>query len=47
HRVFVLLQWGWSYFTFSYGARLIVNREWRFYPDADSCALRKEKAKKE
>ncbi len=33
HRVFVLLQWGWSYFTFSYGARLIVNREWRFYPD--------------
>ncbi|MEI6756771.1 MAG: NAD(P)/FAD-dependent oxidoreductase [Chlorobium sp.] len=37
HRVFVLLQWGWSYFTFSYGARLIVNREWRFYPDADTC----------
>ncbi len=34
HRVFVLLQWGWSYFTFSYGARLIVNREWRFYPNA-------------
>ncbi len=34
HRVFVLLQWGWSYFTFSYGARLIVNKEWRFYPDA-------------
>lgn len=33
HRVFVLLQWGWSYFTFGYGARLIVNREWRFYPD--------------
>ncbi|ABL64667.1 NAD(P)/FAD-dependent oxidoreductase [Chlorobium phaeobacteroides] len=33
HRVFVLLQWGWSYFTFSYGARLIVNKEWRFYPD--------------
>ncbi len=35
HRVFVMLQWGWSYFTFSYGARLIVNREWRFYPDPD------------
>ncbi len=33
HRVFVLLQWGWSYFTFGRGARLIVNREWRFYPD--------------
>jgi NADH dehydrogenase len=37
HRVFVLMQWGWSYFTFSYGARLIINREWRFYPDAKPC----------
>lgn len=34
HRVFVLMQWGWSYFTFGFGARLIVNREWRFYPEA-------------
>lgn len=33
HRVFVLLQWGWSYFTFGHGARLIVNKEWRFYPN--------------
>ncbi|NEX13310.1 MAG: FAD-dependent oxidoreductase [Prosthecochloris sp.] len=33
HRVFVLMQWGWSYFTFGHGARLIVNKEWRFYPD--------------
>ncbi len=32
HRFFVLLQWGWSYFTFGHAAR-IVNREWRFYPD--------------
>ena len=31
HRVFVLMQWAWSYFTFGYGARLIVNRDWRFY----------------
>lgn len=31
HRVFVLLQWGWSYFTLAHGARLIVNKEWRFY----------------
>jgi NADH dehydrogenase len=38
HRVFVLMQWGWSYFTFSYGARLIVNKEWRFYPDPELCA---------
>jgi NADH dehydrogenase len=37
HRVFVILQWAWSYVTFSYGARLIVNREWRFYPDPDTC----------
>jgi len=33
HRVFVLLQWGWSYFMFGHGARLIVNKEWRFYPE--------------
>jgi NADH dehydrogenase len=42
HRVFVLLQWGWSYFTFSYGARLIVNKEWRFYPDQDPSHTKKE-----
>lgn len=32
HRVFVLMQWAWSYFTFGFGARLIVNKDWRFYP---------------
>jgi len=32
HRFFVLMQWGWSYFTFGHEAR-IVNKEWRFYPD--------------
>jgi NADH dehydrogenase len=42
HKVFVLLQWGWSYFTFSYGARLIVNKEWRFYPDPDPCVHKTE-----
>ena len=31
HRVFVLMQWGWSYFTVGHGARLIVNKDWRFY----------------
>lgn len=31
HRFFVLMQWAWSYFTLSQGARLIVNKEWRFY----------------
>jgi NADH:ubiquinone reductase (H+-translocating) len=31
NRVFVLLQWSWSYFTFGRGARLITHRSWRFY----------------
>ncbi len=42
HRVFVLLQWGWSYFTFGHGARLIVNKEWRFYPDKKSANVEEE-----
>ncbi|MBM3163003.1 MAG: NAD(P)/FAD-dependent oxidoreductase [Chlorobi bacterium] len=46
HRIFVLMQWGWSYFTFGYGARLIVNREWRFYPEA-ACSGEKEPEKPE
>lgn len=29
NRVFVFLQWTWSYLTFSRGARLIVGKEWR------------------
>ena len=28
-RIFVLLQWAWSYLTFRRGARLIVDKEWR------------------
>ena len=47
HRVFVLLQWGWSYFTFSYGARLIVNKEWRFYADPDPCVNHGKREKPE
>lgn len=42
HRVFVLLQWGWSYFTFGHGARLIVNKEWQFYPDKKNIAAAEE-----
>ncbi len=42
HRVFVLLQWGWSYFTFGHGARLIVNKEWQFYPDKKNTAATEE-----
>ncbi|MGH8176724.1 MAG: NAD(P)/FAD-dependent oxidoreductase [Steroidobacter sp.] len=33
NRLSVLIQWAWSYWTFSRGARLIVGKEWRAYPD--------------
>ncbi|MGK0288711.1 MAG: NADH dehydrogenase [bacterium] len=31
NRLFVTLNWGWSYITFRRGARLIVNKDWRSY----------------
>ncbi len=31
NRVIVLVQWAWSYMTFTRGARLIVGKEWRAY----------------
>lgn len=31
NRIFVVMQWAWSYLTFHRGARLIVGKEWRFY----------------
>jgi NADH dehydrogenase len=34
NRLFVLLQWAWSYMTFARGARLIVQKTWRSYPEA-------------
>jgi NADH dehydrogenase len=34
NRLLVLIQWAWSYLTFSRGARLIVEKSWRSYPDA-------------
>jgi len=34
NRLFVLIQWAFSYLTFSRGARLIVDKHWRSYPDA-------------
>jgi NADH dehydrogenase len=34
NRTIVVLQWAWSYLTFRRGARLIVNKEWRFHPAA-------------
>jgi NADH dehydrogenase len=36
NRLLVVLQWAWSYLSFRRGARLIVNKEWRFYrPNKD------------
>jgi len=32
NRLLVVLQWAWSYASFRRGARLIVNKEWRFHP---------------
>jgi NADH dehydrogenase len=32
NRLLVVLQWAWSFITFRRGARLIVNKEWRFGP---------------
>ena len=34
NRLFVLIQWAWSYVTFARGARLIVSKSWRSYPNA-------------
>jgi NADH:ubiquinone reductase (H+-translocating) len=31
NRLFVVIQWAWSYLTFRRGARLIVDKEWRFH----------------
>jgi NADH dehydrogenase len=31
NRVIVLIQWAWSFMTFTRGARLIVGKEWRAY----------------
>jgi NADH dehydrogenase len=38
NRLFVLIQWAWSYVTFARGARLIVDKEWQSYPEeGDPC----------
>ena len=36
NRLLVVLQWAWSYLSFRRGARLIVNKEWRFHPATKS-----------
>lgn len=38
NRLFVTMQWAWSFFGFHRGARLIITKEWRFFrpePPAD------------
>jgi NADH dehydrogenase len=34
NRLFVVLQWATSYFTYRRGARLIIGKNWRFYNDS-------------
>lgn len=36
NRLFVVLQWGWSYFSFRRGSRLIVGKQWQFYDENDN-----------
>jgi NADH dehydrogenase len=38
NRLLVLIQWAWSFVTFGRGARLIVEKSWRSYPD-DSASV--------
>jgi NADH dehydrogenase len=38
NRLLVVLQWAWSFLTFRRGARLIVNKEWRFNAPASHAA---------
>lgn len=33
NRLFVVIQWAWSYFTYGRGARLIVGKHWQFYDE--------------
>ena len=36
NRLTVVIHWAWSYLTFTRGARLIVGKEWRAYPEKDA-----------
>ncbi|MGV1098611.1 NAD(P)/FAD-dependent oxidoreductase [Thiovibrio sp. JS02] len=51
NRLFVAMQWAWAFFSFNRGARLIINKEWRFYrpapsvdPDAESMPINNGRA---
>lgn len=41
NRLLVVLTWAWSYLSFHRGARLIVNKEWRFNPPAKTDGMNK------
>ncbi len=36
NRLFVVLQWAWSYLTYGRGARLIIGKNWRFYTEDEA-----------
>jgi NADH dehydrogenase len=38
NRLFVLMQWSWSYLTFARGSRLIESKDWRSYADPPHAA---------
>ncbi|HWO08093.1 MAG TPA: hypothetical protein VNN80_01395, partial [Polyangiaceae bacterium] len=38
NRLFVLMQWSWSYLTFARGSRLIESQHWRSYADPPPAA---------
>ncbi|MEM6331589.1 MAG: hypothetical protein AAF790_15260, partial [Planctomycetota bacterium] len=38
NRLFVVMSWAWSFFTFRRGARLIVGKDWREPADAHAAA---------
>lgn len=42
NRLFVVLQWAWSYLTFHRGARLVLDKEWRLHRSPRSSAADKE-----
>lgn len=35
-RVFVILSWAWSFLTFRRGARLVLAKNWRLYPELEA-----------
>jgi NADH:ubiquinone reductase (H+-translocating) len=44
NRLLVLIQWAWSYLTFSRGARLIVEKDWRSHAGAVADPVESAKA---